>query len=54
MAVALRSVGVSPGSSTTSCVIGKPVGLAVGDLMIAQVGYENSTGTITGVSAPAN
>jgi len=37
MAVTLRSVGVSPGAQTTTCVIVKPVGLEVGDLMIAQV-----------------
>jgi len=37
MAVAFRSVGVSPGANATSCVIIKPVGLAVDDLMIAQV-----------------
>ncbi len=34
--VTLRSVGVSPGANSTSCVIVKPAGLAVGDLMIAQ------------------
>jgi len=38
MAVEVRSVGVSPGASgSTTCVIVKPVGLAVGDLMTAQI-----------------
>jgi len=37
MAVALRFVGVSPGAQATTCVIVKPVGLMVGDLMIAHV-----------------
>jgi len=37
MTVTYRSVGVSPGADNTSCVIVKPAGLAVGDLMIAQV-----------------
>lgn len=37
MAVALRSVGVSPGAVSADCVITKPAGLAVGDLMIAHI-----------------
>jgi len=37
MAVALRSVGVSPGAESYSVVITKPVGLSVGDLMIAHI-----------------
>ena len=35
--VTFRSAGSSPGADSTSCVINKPAGLAVGDLMIAQV-----------------
>jgi len=38
MAVTLRSVGISPAINSTTCIIVKPAGLAVGDLMIAQVG----------------
>jgi len=45
MTVALRSVGQSAGADSESCVIVKPVGLAVGDLMIAHV-----VGTETGLS----
>jgi len=52
MAVALRSVGVSPGASSTSCVIVKPVGLSVGDLMIAHVTSSTSFGTPGAISAP--
>ncbi len=37
MAVIFRSKGESPGASSTSCVIAKPAGLAVGDLMIAHI-----------------
>ena len=50
MAITIRSVGVSPGANGTSCVIVKPVGLTVGDLMFAQVvGAENggNLGTFT-------
>jgi hypothetical protein len=53
MTVALRSVGQSAGADSTSCVIVKPVGLAVGDLMIAQV-VGTSTGAIpTTFTSPA-
>ena len=41
MAVTVRSVGISPGASGTDCVIVKPVGLTVGDLMIAQVTFRD-------------
>ncbi|MBU2249582.1 MAG: hypothetical protein KKD77_22740 [Gammaproteobacteria bacterium] len=53
MAVAQRSVGQSPGADSTSCVIVKPVGLEVGDLMVAQVvgGRNDPMGAHT---APAN
>ena len=37
MAITLRSYGVSPGADSTTCVIVKPSGLTVGDLMVAQV-----------------
>ncbi len=37
MAVTFRSVGVSPGADSTTCVIVKPAGLSVDDLMVAQV-----------------
>ena len=32
-----RSVGQSPGANSTSCVVVKPVGLEVGDLMVAHI-----------------
>ncbi len=35
--VLLRSIGTSPGADSASCVITKPVGLFLGDLMVAQV-----------------
>lgn len=47
MAVTFRSVGVSPGANSTSCVIVKPAGLSVGDLMIAQVVVHTLSGSIT-------
>jgi hypothetical protein len=47
----LRSAGVSPGATGTSCVIVKPVGLAVGDLMFAHVSAKELT---TAIVAPAN
>ena len=50
MAVELRSVGVSPGADSTTCVINKPEGLAVGDLMIAHVAAK-ATGTA--ITAPS-
>ena len=50
MAVALRSVGVSPGSHWGDSVIVKPVGLAEGDLMIAHI-VQGDTKTVT---PPAN
>ncbi|HUV55816.1 MAG TPA: hypothetical protein VMV84_01155 [Dehalococcoidales bacterium] len=37
MAIALRSVGVSPGANTATCIIVKPAGLTIGDLMVAHV-----------------
>ena len=37
MAVAFRSYGESPGASLTECVIVKPVGLAIDDIMIANM-----------------
>lgn len=37
MAVTFRSVGVSAGADSTTCVIVKPAGLAVDDLMVAHV-----------------
>ncbi len=47
--VVFRSYGQSTGADSTSCVIVKPVGLAVGDLMIAQVVGSGATplGTFT-------
>jgi hypothetical protein len=35
--IVFRSFGQSPGANSTTCVIVKPTGLTVGDLMIAQV-----------------
>lgn len=46
MAVAFRSVGVSPGANGTTCVVVKPAGLTVGDLMIAHIVFASS-GVIT-------
>lgn len=37
MAVAVRSHGLSTEASSTSCVVPKPSGLAVGDLMVAHI-----------------
>jgi len=54
MAEAFRSVGVSPGADGTSCVIVKPVGLTIGDLMEAQVVGINSEGGIGTFTSPAN
>ncbi len=36
-AITFRAAGQSPGANSATCVIVKPVGLTVGDLMIAQV-----------------
>ena len=47
MAVELRSVGVSPGADSTTCVIVKPVGLTVGDLMIAHIYFKAIDATVT-------
>ena len=51
MAVTYRSVGVSPGADSTTCVIVKPAGLAVDDLMIAQVDVGNPAGD-TAITSP--
>ena len=52
MAVTVRSVGISPGANSETVVIVKPVGLTVGDLMVAQVvGRADSMDVFT---APAN
>ncbi len=37
MAVELKSVGVSPGADSTTCVVARPSGLSVGDLMLAHI-----------------
>ena len=50
MAVAFIESGVSPGASSTTCVIVKPTNLAVGNLMLAHVGFGN-TGTISAPDA---
>ena len=47
MAVAIRSVGVSPGDSSETCVIVKPVGLSVGDLMISHIEWQNDNLVVT-------
>jgi len=54
MVVELRSVGVSPGADSTSCVIAKPVGLSVSWLMIAQVISSKNGVYPSPTSAPAN
>ena len=55
MAVEFRAAGVSPGANGTSCVIVKPVGLQVGDLMVAQVESAHNTVPPVGVvTAPAS
>ena len=38
-----NGIGVSPGANSTSCVIVKPSALAIGDLMIAHVGFKSAT-----------
>ena len=50
--VTVRSVGESPGADSTSCVIVKPVGLAVGDLMIVQCVATAVPGTVGTWVAP--
>lgn len=52
MAVTVRSHGQSPGSNTISVLIVKPVGLAEGDLMIAQVFGYDKNGTIGVFTSP--
>lgn len=52
MAVELRSVGVSPGSTTASCIIVKPAGLAVDDLMIAHVSSVASGDPVIATTPP--
>ena len=55
MAVTFRSYGSSPGANSESCVITKPAGLEVGDLMIAQVvGQDTTSYDITTFTAPEN
>jgi len=51
MAIELRSTGLSPGTSSTTCVITKPVGLATGDLMIAHVNSRVATNAHTAPDA---
>ena len=48
MAVAFIEFGVSPGATSTSCVIVKPTNLAVGNLMIAHI----SSASPTAITAP--
>ena len=50
MAIALRSVGVSPGSDDHEAIIVKPAGLAVGDLMISHTLHY----AVVEATAPAN
>lgn len=47
MSVAYQSIGSSPGATSTTCVITKPTGLAVGDLMVSFVAVKSKTITIT-------
>lgn len=47
MSVIFESVGDSPGATSTTCVIVKPTGLSVGDLMVAFVAVKSNTITIT-------
>jgi len=49
MAVAFIEFGVSPGATSTSCVITKPTNLAIGNLMIAHVVSDSTTA----ITAPA-
>lgn len=51
MAVALRSVGVSPGGASSPVIIAKPAGLTVGDLMIAHV-VNKESGTPNPTTTP--
>ena len=45
MAIQLRAVGTSPGANSSTCVITKPSGIAVGDFLIAHV-KSKASGTI--------
>lgn len=47
MAVAVASVSTTTYTSATSKVVTKPTGLAVGDLMVAFVGYDDSSQSIS-------
>lgn len=47
MAVTFQSAGLSPGASSTTCVITAPTGIQVGDLLVATITSQSSTG-ITG------
>lgn len=51
MSIAFRNYGASPGANSASCVIVKPIGLALGDLMIAHV---MSKIPVTAITPPAN
>jgi len=46
LAISLRSIGASPGANSTTCVITKPAGLALGDFMLAHVVFKATSGTI--------
>ncbi len=50
MAVSFRSYGQSPGATSTTCVVVKPTGLTVGDLMLAHIRFDNAQAT----TPPAN
>jgi len=48
MAVAFIEFSVSPGATSTTCVITKPTNLAIGNLMIAHV----ASASTTAITAP--
>ena len=50
MAITRRSLGASPGASSTSVVITKPINLAVGDFMLAHIVSKG----VGAISPPAN
>ena len=52
MAFTIQSFGVSTGSTSTTSTVAKPSGLAVGDIMVAFIGWTD-VGTPTSVTPPS-
>ena len=50
MALTYQTIGVSPGATSTTCVVTKPTGLTAGDLIVAIIAVRSSSITITPAS----